>query len=455
MASSNTHVPAEKIPGRVPARAGVWVYSSALLLGLLVALPWLLFRLATRRRYREGLAERLTFRRPRRRTTGDLVWVHAASAGEMVAAAAWVAGLRGSRPDLELVLSSATSTGVEVARRLCPDLDAFVLPLDAGPCVARVLDRIRPCALVLVELELWPALLSACASRGIAIAVANGRVSPRTERRLRSRFLRRFVGLFAVDVFAVQNDEIRDRLVRMGVESERVVVTGNLKIDRDAPSTDARSRARESLRVAADAPLVIAGSTHPGEETLVARAFAALRVERPRARLVVAPRHRERLAAAEADLAAAGFTTVRLSVLRDADRVAVDAVIVVDTMGELAGLYAAADVALVCGSFVPGIGGHNVFEPALAGVAAITGPFVPNVRSDVEFLVAQGALRVARPDELATVLASTLRAAESIAAAARSAAQRSKGAVSRTLTAFEHRRILPPVGRHAMTSHPS
>ncbi|MBL8768868.1 MAG: hypothetical protein JNL94_15960, partial [Planctomycetes bacterium] len=306
------------------------MYSSALLLGLLVASPWLLLRLATLARYREGLAERLTLRRPRRRTTGDLVWVHAASAGEMVAAAAWVAGLRRSRPDLELVLSSATSTGVEVARRLCPDLEAFVLPLDTGPCVARVLDRIRPSALVLVELELWPALLFACASRGIAIAVANGRVSPRTERRLGPRFLRRFVGLFAVDVFAVQNDEIRDRLVRMGVESDRVVVTGNLKIDRDAPPAHARERVRGELALGATQPLVLAGSTHPGEEALIGCAFVELRRAQPTARLVVAPRHRERLSAAESELAAAGLASVRLSALRAGASAAADAVIVVD-----------------------------------------------------------------------------------------------------------------------------
>ncbi|MCC7171791.1 MAG: hypothetical protein IT459_15200 [Planctomycetes bacterium] len=455
MASSSTHVPVEKIPGRLPPRAGVWVYSSALLLGLLIALPWLLFRLATQRRYREGLAERLTFRRPRRKTSGDLVWVHAASAGEMVAAAAWVAGLRGSRPDLELVLSSATSTGVEVARRLCPDLEAFVLPLDTGPCVARVLDRIRPRALVLVELELWPALLSACASRGIAIAVANGRVSPRTERRLGSRFLKRFVGLFAVDVFAVQNDEVRDRLVRMGVEADRVVVTGNLKIDRDAPPAGTRSRLRAELRLSDTQALVLAGSTHPREESLVARAFAVLRRDRPDARLVVAPRHRERLQDAESDLASQGFSTVRLSALREGIAVTRDAVVVVDTMGELAALYAAADVALVCGSFVPGIGGHNVFEPVLAGVAAITGPHFQNVKSDVEFLVGHGALRVAEPAELATALAHALADAGAMRRAAGEAARVSKGAVARTLVAFEHRRILPPAGRHAMTTHRS
>ncbi|MBL8767323.1 MAG: hypothetical protein JNL94_08165, partial [Planctomycetes bacterium] len=134
---------------------------------------------------------------------------------------------------------------------------------------------------------------------------------------------------------------------------------------------------------------------------------------------------------------------------------AADAVIVVDTMGELAALYAAADVALVCGSFVPGIGGHNVFEPALAGVAAITGPHVANVRSDVEFLVAHGALRVVEPADLASALAQSLIDAPRLAQAARGAVTLSKGAVQRTLATFEHRRIVPPAGRHATTSHRS
>ncbi|MBI4881929.1 MAG: hypothetical protein HY812_20070, partial [Planctomycetes bacterium] len=381
--------------GAAPAapRLRLFAYDLLLACGLLLASPWLLLRVATRPRYRSGLAERLALSLPPRRGRRARAWIHAGSAGEMAAAAALARFLGERRPDVEVVLSSVTAAGVEVARRLLPESTAFVLPLDLGPLARRVVRRVDPALLVLVELELWPNLVAAAWARGAGVAVANGRIGATTSARLRFPGARRFVGLDRVGLFAVQDDECRRRLCGLGVPAERVLVTGNLKVDAPQSAAPDRAAARLALGIEPAARVLVAGSTHGGEEALVGRAARALAEESPFPFwLIVAPRHAERLAQAEKDLQNAGLAPLRLTRLRAqglaraAGGRAGATVVVVDTMGELAGLYAAADLAVVGGSLVPGIGGHNVFEPVLAGVPVLVGGHHRNVRSDVLFL---------------------------------------------------------------------
>lgn len=399
------------------ARPLLALYTCGLVLGLLLASPWFLFRVLTRERYRRGLLERLALRLPQvgsvRGSSGgerQRAWVHAASAGEMVAAAALIKELARRRPDIEVVVSSTTTSGVDVAARLIPECVRFLAPIDIGPCVRRLFHRVDPVLLVLIELELWPTLLDVNGRAGVPIVVGNGRIGATTARRLGvADWIRRFVGLFRVDIFAVQSAEHRDRLLSLGVNEDRIVVTGNLKVD-VAPAEGAPDRAllRSSLRARLGVGdhdfVVVAGSTHPGEESAVASAIQRLSAEedadaRPTAGrflLVVAPRHKERLADAESALHANGFRARRWSACGRPESTSstVPAAVVVDTMGELAGLYAAADAAFVGGSLFPGVGGHNVFEPAQAGAPVIIGPHIKNVRSDVLYLEGRGAICV-------------------------------------------------------------
>lgn len=377
---------------RPPPRGLLLLYDVLFLVGLILASPFLLLRMATRERYRKGMLERLALRLPAVQSGPRPIWIHAASAGEMVAAAALAQKLRERQPDQPLLLSSVTTSGVAVARRLLPELPAFVLPLDFGPCVRRVLGRLRPRLLVLVELELWPNLVSAAFRDGVGLVVANGRIGARSARSYARWPVRRLVGLDRVDLFCVQSEEHRQRLESLRVDPARIEVSGNMKID-VPPGSGNRQAVRDRLGFGEHDLVVVAGSTHPGEEALVGAAVRDLRVrfDRP-LRLLIAPRHRERLAEAERDLQNAGLDPVRLTRV-DATGGGSD-VVVIDTMGELAELYRCADVALVGGSLVTGIGGHNVFEPVLAGARTLVGAHHRNVRSDVLFLAGIGAVEV-------------------------------------------------------------
>ncbi len=384
----------------------LFVYELAQWVGLILLSPYLLFRVATRERYRKGLAERLSIRRPPARGAARRIWIHGASAGEMTAVAALVHAIQESRPDLQVVVSSATTSGVEVARRRLAGNIRFLLPLDLFLPVRRVVAAVDADVIVLVELELWPRLLAECARRGTAIMVANGRMELRSSRRYARRIVRRVVGLDRVARFAVQNQIYADRIVGLGIAPERVVVTGNLKLDVPDHGSSSRDELRATLAIAGEDRILLAGSTHPGEEERLARAFCTVRREETaRIRLIVAPRHAERLADAERNLQNAGLDPVRLTRFRrEPDRNRDWTVLVVDTMGELADLYGAADVAIVGGSLIDGIGGHNVFEPALQGTTTLVGPHHRNVRSDVLFLESIGAIEVVA-DEPALVRA--------------------------------------------------
>lgn len=425
-----------------PSSGWFLLYDLALCVGILIGLPWLLIRILTQARYRDGLMERLTLRLPPARGRQRRIWVHAASAGEMTAALAWVEIVRQRRPDLEIVLSSTTTSGIAVARRQAPEVRSFILPMDVGFLVKRAFARIQPDWLVLFELELWPNLVRAASRRGVAIAVGNGRISERSARRYGIGIVRRMVGFDRVDAFAMQNDEYRERLIALGVDEDRIVVTGNLKIDGRSLGVATRDAQRARLSIAPQERAIVAGSTRPGEEAIVGRAFRSLRRRGIPARLIVAPRHLERLVAAERELASVGVAGTRWSaIVGNAQRSEPEGAIVVDTMGELAALYAAADAAIVGGTLVPGIGGHNVFEPILAGAPVIVGPHLENVRYDVRYLQAAGALEVAA-DESALERSLTDALTDGSAtrrAAATQAVANARGAAARTLEFLENR----------------
>jgi len=423
-----------------PPRLLLGLYDLGLCAGILAASPWLLLRVIARKRYRQGLLQRLGMRVPQRRTGRRRIWVHAASAGEIAAAAPLVRALERALPKHEIMVSSTTTSGVEVAGRLLPEKQAFILPLDVSVIVRRVMSRVDPEAVVLVELELWPNLTAAAHDQGVALCVANGRVSETTKRRYRPGWVRRLVGLHRVNLFAVQNDTIRDRLEALEVDAGRVEVTGNLKVDAEAASASLRQRMRDDMGFESDDLVVVAGSTHPGEEDGVAAAFLQLKANSQRLHLIVAPRHVERLGEAERDLKARGLAPRRLTTLRERRVIAKRPdVVLVDTMGELSSLYAAADLAIVGGSFVPGVGGHNVFEPVLAGAPVVTGPHHSNVRADVRFLRDAGAIEIAEsfgslPDLLEKLLAGR---GEDLRQAATAALLRARGAADRTAALIE------------------
>jgi 3-deoxy-D-manno-octulosonic-acid transferase len=346
---------------------------AALAIAPLVALPR--FRAHRERlgRYPEELLARLRGRR--------VLWLHNASVGELMAARPLLHRMREALPQWRIVLSTTSLSGRALARDLAESDGAVLLPLDTSACVERALDALRPSLFVFTETEIWPTLLLALERRNVPALLLSGRVSPRAFRRYRwiSPLLRRSLG--AVALFGMQSEEESERIRDLGAPADRVRTTGNLKLDGVV--------APRPIAVEVDGPLWIAASTHAGEEEACARVLARLRRRFPKLRLLLAPRHLERRAAVEAALEGLGVSYARRSELPAPCWRGETEVLLLDTLGELSGLYGGAVAAFVGGTLVS-VGGHNLMEPARAGVAVLFGPHVENVAAVARELEAAG-----------------------------------------------------------------
>lgn len=354
--------------------------------------------------YWRTLGERMGRRRPSLATdTRGCLWIHAVSVGEVVAARALVARLAVTMPKRTVVVSTSTAAGGAVAAQSLPADRLFVAPFDFPWAVASVLGRVQPSAIVLMETELWPNLIRAAKRRGIPIAVVNGRISTRSFPRYRRiAFLLRHV-LAQVDLFLMQSDAHAERIRSLGAPFNRVRVAGNLKYD---ALPDPVPPAGLAEQVGAG-PLWVAGSTMAGEDALVLRAFVEARRTHPALRLVLAPRRPERFEDVPALCAAAGLACARRSALGDAAWTGGD-VLLLDTVGELARVYALATVVFVGGSLVP-TGGHNVLEAAVAGKAVVVGPHMENFQEIADGFRAAGALvQIATAEALGPEIAALL-----------------------------------------------
>jgi 3-deoxy-D-manno-octulosonic-acid transferase len=417
------------------------LYQAGMVLALALGGPVLLARRG--RHYLATLPGRCG--RHRGEAVQGALWLHAVSVGEVGVAATLARDLPAELP---LLVTTVTPTGQARARAAFAGRGAVAyLPFDLAFAVDRFFARFHPRALVLVEGDYWPLVLATARRRGLPVAVVNGRVSDRgfgRMRRLRP-LVRRLLG--GVDRFGVQSDLDRERLLALGVPAERVVVTGNLKYETAEPRRDRALEARLS-ELAGGRPILVAGSTMAGEEGEVAAAFAALGGGE-RALLLLAPRHPERCGEVAALVAGRGFAVARRSALGGEGASGGEAaggaaagsggrtdVLLLDTMGELAGLYAAAAAAFIGGTLVP-TGGHNPLEPARLGVAVAAGPSMENFREVARRFDAAGAWRrVADAGELARVwgewLADPVAAREQGARAAALVAL-NRGAAERTL----------------------
>jgi len=315
-------------------------------------------------------------------------WVHAVSVGETIAATPIVEGLRRLYPDLPLVVTTVTETGARIARERFAGLAAHrFFPLDLPGAARRVADSINPAFLICMETELWPNMLRLLATRGVPVMIANGRLSDRSFRRYRlvGRWMRPM--LQHVRVFGMQSAEDARRVIALGAHPERVVVTGNVKNEALPESGGAADLWHRLLGLGPEQPVWVAGSTHRGEEELVLEAHAAAAERFPELALVLAPRHPERVPEVLALVRERGVPVVRRSELPRLGTTG--AVIVLDTVGELAQLYTIADVVFVGGSLVPA-GGHNMLEPALRRKPVLFGPHTTNFRDAAALVTSSG-----------------------------------------------------------------
>jgi 3-deoxy-D-manno-octulosonic-acid transferase len=329
------------------------------------------------------------------------VWLHGASVGEVSLIRPLIELCERARPGLKLIVSSHTATGVESARRAYPAHAAFRLPFDWSWRQRRLMARLQPRLIVVVESDFWPNHLLAAERAGVPVAVINAKLSDRSLRLHRfSRIVPR--ALAAVARIAAQTEAHAARFRALGLSAERIAVTGNMKYDLAADGADREQRQalRQRLGIAAEALVIIGGSLHPGEERDLLAAFAAMARPGRELRLVIVPRYPDQAEAVLASVRGQGFAAVAKT---DLDRRAADGaerdvseapVIVVDTLGELRSLYAAADVAFVGGSLYyrgSNKGGHNVMEPAILGLPVIVGPHNFSFRETIADLLAADA----------------------------------------------------------------
>jgi 3-deoxy-D-manno-octulosonic-acid transferase len=351
--------------------------------------------------------------------------------------------IQASRPELPLIVTTVTLTGHRTALRELPGVDAVLyFPMDFPWTVRKALDTLRPRCVCLVETELWPNFIRACGEKSLPVLVVNGRISDRSfprYRRLRPFF--RNV-LANVDKFGMRTPQDAERIRSMGASADRILVTGNLKYDRSLSGAEAEKT--EALRLALGLKegerLLIAASTHGGEEEAVLEAFVELRRRFPDLRLLIVPRHPERFAEAESLIAQRGLPYRKRSAPALSGEEPAPSVLLLDTMGELLSSYPLATLVFMGGSLVP-VGGHNVLEAALAGKATLFGPHMSNFQQEAEDLLAAGGARqVADTRALAEACQELLddqAALESMGKAALRVVEAGRGAVEKNLALLE------------------
>jgi 3-deoxy-D-manno-octulosonic-acid transferase len=417
------------------------LYSALLAAGLLISLPYWMFGKRRHGKYREGLSERLG-KVPSRLQgqTAPAIWIHAVSVGEVLAVSELVEELRRRFPQDRVLVSTTTATGQNLAEKRFGEESVFYFPLDFGFAIHPYLITLKPRLIVIAETEFWPNFLRLARKSGARVAVVNSRISDRSWPGYRRAQRIGILGavLRNVDLFLAQTEEDARRLHDIGAPAGRVQVSGNLKYDVEAPAPPAIvASLRAAFQQSAAGPIIVCGSTVDEEEGLLLLAFQNVLASHPRAVMILAPRHPERFAEVARLLEQMGIRFWRRS-LWGGDSVA-GGVFLVDTIGELASVYALADVAFVGGSLVPR-GGHNIIEPAQHGVPIIVGNHTENFRDIVGLFQSKDAVRVVGPAEFPLVLMELLsNDAERIALGRRAAeALRSQmGATERTVKALE------------------
>jgi 3-deoxy-D-manno-octulosonic-acid transferase len=424
------------------------LYSALLAAGLLISLPYWMFGKRRQGKYREGLNERLG-KVPSRLQgcAGPVIWVHAVSVGEVLAVGELVAELRRRLPRYRVVISTTTATGQALAKKRFGEESVFYFPLDFAFAIRPYLTTLKPRLIVIAETEFWPNFLRLARKSDARLAVVNARISDRSWPGYRRAWRIGVLGavLSNIDLFLAQTGEDARRLRDIGAPVERVQVSGNLKFDVAAPAPPAIvASLRSVFQQAGAGPVIVCGSTVEEEEGLLLLAFQNVLASHPRAVMILAPRHPERFGEVAQLLEQMGIRFWRRS-LWGGDSMA-GGVFLVDTIGELASLYALADVAFVGGSLVPR-GGHNIIEPAQHGVPIIVGNHTENFRDIVGLFQRQDAVRVVGPAEFPLVLMELLSNEAERAALGRRGADtlRSQmGATEKTVVALEKLLEPPP-----------
>jgi len=321
----------------------------------------------------------------------SVIWVHAVSVGEVMAALPLLKKLKERYPSKGIILSTITDTGRKVARKGAPKGTTVVyLPFDIPLILNAVIKRVKPEILIVIETELWPNIFRAFKKKGIPVVVLNGRISEHSFRGYKriSFFMKR--ALSHVDIFGMQDEVYAERIRSMGVESERVMVLGNFKFDTKPPSQIPEWS--EKIK----GPIIVAGSTHKGEEEFITSVYSELKKDIPDFNLIIAPRHPERFKEVEDMLTSKGISFIKRSEMGNQKLETgnfVGVIILLDSIGELSAIYGIADIAIIGKSF-RGYGGQNPLEPAYWGKPIVCGPHMENFPIIKDFYTEGAAIEV-------------------------------------------------------------
>jgi 3-deoxy-D-manno-octulosonic-acid transferase len=423
------------------------IYEVALHLLALFTFPILLYRFLAKKRYRKSFALRFGRGYPEIDKKGRYcIWVHAVSVGETKAVAPLVRMIRESRPEALIIISSITETGHAEGKKSIPEADHFVyLPFDFSYIVKPTVQKARPDLLILCETDFWINFQKESKNVGARIVLVNGKIS---ERSLRRHLILSWVSsqIFAdIDLFCVQSPLHKNRFEQAGVDKNKIIATGNLKLDSNHPcmTMEEKEKWMTQLGIQDDEKVLVIGSTHSPEEKVILKNLEEVHGVHPKLRVILAPRHPERCKEVEGILKREKLSFIPYTRIEEKD--GQERVVLIDVIGQLQKCYQIADLAIVAGSFTDKVGGHNILEPSQYGVPVLCGPHMNSQKDFLdlfkEFKAGVQTVPANLTKEILALLADDSKR-ERMGKAGQEAIQSAKGATMRTWQEME--KLLSP-----------
>jgi 3-deoxy-D-manno-octulosonic-acid transferase len=418
------------------------LYEIVLLILAILAIPKTVYSIVVHKKYRQSLLPRLGIHYPTFHShSSRSIWIHAPSVGETKAVVAVARELKRLFPNNPLIISSTSETGHAEAKRSLPFADQHVyLPLDFGWVVARIVKKASPGLVILCESDFWYNFLYYAKKKGAALVLVNGKISERSVRRFRRIpfFSKQLFGL--LDLLCVQNPLYRTRFMEVGSPSEKINVTGNLKLDEEYPrlSNEEVIQWRQKLGIQSDHKVLTIGSTHAPEEQLSIQILKEIWKHNPQLRTILVPRHPERFKEVGSLLEKERIPWINFSNI--SRRTGKEQVILIDAMGLLRMCYQLADLAIVGGSFTDRVGGHNILEPCWYGKPVLFGPHMHTQLELVDLMTQYGAGVQVNQDQLSATLERWVthsQEAQVVGANGLRMVKDLKGSNKRTLSALE------------------
>ncbi|MDO9463747.1 MAG: 3-deoxy-D-manno-octulosonic acid transferase [bacterium] len=415
-----------------------FIYNTLLYSMSIIASPYFLCKLVFTEKHRMSLLQRFGKLPQSLIADGKSVWIHAVSVGEVAAATPFIDEFRKTFPDYRILLSTVTATGNQFAKKIKNIDGLFFFPFDYSFAIKKAIKHISPNIFITFETEIWPNFLKYAQDMKIPCILVNGRISPDSFKRYKKvKFFFKHI-LKNFSAFCMQTEQDRTRIMELGAEKRKVRVTGNTKFDAlvsNEENIDIKKKFVKIFGIEENDKVIIAGSTHRGEEEKVLDAFQYICQKVSNVLLILAPRHPERFQEVTKLLEDRNIDYILRSTL-DKTKREEQQVIILDTIGELSKLYTIADVVFIGGSLVP-TGGHNVIEPASLGKPVVFGPYMYNFTESANLLLEnKGAIQIADEAGLAACLLKLIldsEYAEQTGKAAKKAVQQNKGASKRNL----------------------